>query len=304
MQIVDLKTASNFTPCAIALGYFDTFHLGHQRLIQEVISDTATPCMFTFTGDFYRALGLADCKPLYSQKVRMDFAAQAGIQTVYTLSPTPATMLLGAYEFFDLLMQVSPVRLVCGRDFRFGQGAKGDVDTLASLCAQANIRLTVLPIMCDKQGNKIGTVALRKALAMGDMYTLREGLGRYYSVYGMVQDGRKVGRTLGAPTANIALDKSVQSPRFGVYACVMQSDGIRYSGVCNIGPHPTFADRQVNLEVNLADFCGDLYGKDVQVDLIDYIRPVRRFDSAEQLRHQIAQDRHTALQIIKEIQDD
>lgn len=268
-------------------------------LLSAVVDSPYLPCLFTFVGDFYAALGQPQL-PLYTWQQRRDLAESAGIRRIFTLQSSATNMAIGCEGFVDLLVVVGARLLVCGADFRFGAKALGDTDTLTRLCAQRNIVVRVLPLAMDAQGNKIGTAMLRRLLVGGNMQAVRDGLGRWYAVGGRVVGGRAVGRTLGVPTANIDWPEGVQIPRVGVYACYCSVAGRVYGGVCNVGPHPTFGDAACNVEAHLFDCDADLYGADMQVALVAFLRPIHTFDSPEQLAEMIKLDCLYAMKILEE----
>ena len=299
MQVVDLAKAAKDGECAVALGYFDSFHRGHCSLLRLAADTSYIPCLFTFEGDYYGALGQR-VLPLYTFEQRCRLAAEQGIERIYTLASTTQNMTMSCGQFVDLLQRVEARVLVCGEDFRFGKGAQGDVHTLADLCTQRHIALRVTDLARDSRGCKIGTAAMRQALQEGDMDALHEGLGRWYAIEGVVQKGRAVGRTMGIPTANIALPTGIQPPKAGVYACYCVVDGAVYAAVCNVGAHPTFGDGVCNVEAYLMGYDGNLYGALMQVALVAYLRPIIRFDNAESLCKRIQIDCQKSIQILQE----
>lgn len=183
-----------------------------------------------------------------------------------------------------LFARLNARRLCCGADFRFGRGKAGDAALLERLCAQAGAELAVLsPVELD--GEKISSTRIRQAVSAGDMPQASRLLGRPFGFTLEVIHGNHIGGSkLGTPTINQALPEELIFPRFGVYAAWCQVEGERFYGVCNVGIKPTVGSDRVLAETWMPDFAGDLYGKEIQVELVEFLRPERKFDSLEELK--------------------
>lgn len=302
MQVLELQKANIQKATALALGYFDAFHLGHRQLLDAVVASGYPAALLTFSGDFYGALG-EQVKPLYTWRQRCRFAEAYGIEYMLTLAADSHNLSLSPAVFLDLLLGANPAHIVCGLDFRFGRGAAGDVAMLRSFCQVHGISLTVLPILTDCHGKKIGTAAIRQYVMDGDMSQAHAMLGRPYSIEGVVQHGRGDGHRLGFPTANIPLDPACQAPKDGVYACTVQIGQTQHAAVCNIGVHPTLGDYHANVECYLLRFHADLYGQTVTVHFVKRMRDIRQFSSLRDLQQQIELDCQSAMQILGDTYD-
>ena len=289
MQIVDLRTTQIQSPTALALGYFDTFHIGHQKLLNRVLDSGYTPAMFTFTGDFYAALGL-DRRPIFDERYRMQVAEQCGLEYVFTLPAERRCIEMSAEDFLQLLLHAAPAMIVCGEDFRYGKNAVGGVPRLEQFCRAHHIRLVVLPLEHFSSGTKISTSFIAEMLDTRHIVAVNYMLGRDYMIEGVVEHGRGMGADLGFPTANFRLDPSLQPIADGVYGAVVRIEGKQYKAVCNVGAHPTVDDMSHNVETYVIGYMGDLYGKRLQVYLRTFIRRVRRFDNVQALVDQIKED--------------
>jgi len=184
--------------------------------------------------------------------------------------------------------------LVVGFDFRFGKGRAGDPDALTKLSKAHRVETTIVePVTHDAAGEVYSSSRIRELLGKGDPRAAADLLGHWWSVESQVIKGDQRGRTIGFPTANLALADHVE-PALGVYAVLVTvEDGPHkgiYDGVANLGRRPTFDKRDVLLEAHLFDFTGDLYGRHVAVSFIDFIRPERKFDGLESLKAQITKD--------------
>jgi riboflavin kinase/FMN adenylyltransferase len=189
---------------------------------------------------------------------------------------------------------------VCGYDFTFGWRRGGNVEMLRDMGAKKGFAVTVLdPVM--REGEIYSSTSIREALRAGWASEAAELLGHAWEIEGAVEEGDKRGRTIGFPTANVALGEHLR-PRFGVYAVRALIDGQEKNGwrngVANLGRRPTIGKLQENFEVHLFDFAGDLYGKSLRVALVDFIRPEMKFSGLDQLKAQIAADGQAARQVL------
>ena len=300
MQVLNLRTMKKCkAPSAVALGYFDALHKGHLSLLSAVCDGEGTPTVFTFVGDF---LGekKPGSKPLFDFEARCRQMESVGIQQVVTLVAGRSSFSLSPKAFLRLLTQKTRAkRLVCGEDFRFGKGACWGVEELSAYCKAHKIGLTVVPLSgMDEQ--KISSKAIRKAVVEGDMQTASALLGRPYSLHGRVEMGRKLGRRLGYPTANLPINPLLIVPAYGVYAASVCVDGVRYPAICNVGSHPTAQDLTHNVEVHLLGFEGDLYGRELWVELIEKLRDIMHFESLDALKEQLSLDSKEAIRLCEE----
>ena len=221
--------------------------------------------------------------------------AKLGVEVLYELAFDQALAALEPEAFVeDVLVDGLGVGFVAvGADFRFGRGRSGDVETLKALGTAAGFGVVVAPLVCDHVGDYSST-AIREALAAGEPARAARILGHWHRIQGRVEHGKKLGRELGFPTINLSL-AGLHLPRFGVYAVTVDvltgAHRGRYPGAASIGVRPTVAgDTKPNLEVYLIGFSGDLYGEEVSVGLVDFLRPEARYDSLEPLVAQIGRD--------------
>jgi riboflavin kinase/FMN adenylyltransferase len=186
--------------------------------------------------------------------------------------------------------------VVCGYDFTFGARRGGNVEMLREMGAKKGFGVTVLdPVM--REGEIYSSTSIREALRAGWPSEAAELLGHAWEIEGVVEQGDQRGRTIGFPTANVALGEHLR-PRFGVYAVRALFDGTWRNGVANLGRRPTIGKLKENFEVHVFDFEGDLYGKTLRVALVDFIRPEMKFAGLDQLKAQIAADGRAARTIL------
>ncbi|WIM11632.1 bifunctional riboflavin kinase/FAD synthetase [Enhydrobacter sp.] len=288
---------------AVALGNFDGVHRGHQALIALTVEQAQAldaPVLALTFEPHPRRFFVPDTGPfrltLPPAKVRL--LEEQGVQAVLAQRFDQAFAGLSADAFVDevLLKGLVARHVVCGYDFTFGARRGGNVEKLRKLGRERGFGVTILdPVM--REGEIYSSTSIREALRAGWPSEAAELLGRPWEIEGVVEQGDKRGRTIGFPTANVALGEHLR-PRFGVYAVRALVDGTWRDGVANVGRRPTVGKLQENFEVHLFDFSGDLYGKTLRVALIDFIRPEMKFAGLDQLKAQIAADAQAARSIL------
>ena len=281
--------------CVLTIGNFDGVHLGHQSVLRRLTEQAqrlgVPSCVMVFepqprelfTGDQapprltrlrekYQQLARLGIDRLLCVRFNADFAAQS-----------PDHFIRG------LLVDKLGVRfLVVGDDFRFGQNRGGDFVQLTRAGRAFDFEVVSTQSWCMNR-QRVSSTLIRQALGRDKLEVAAQMLGRRFSVCGRVAHGAKLGRTIGFPTANVALKRQV-IPVSGVYAVDFWLNGHRYPGVANIGDKPTVNGSQSLLEVHLFDFSGDLYGKQVEVELRHKLRNEQKFASFALLKEQIQRD--------------
>lgn len=188
--------------------------------------------------------------------------------------------------------------VVVGADFRFGAGRAGDGDMLRALGAEYGIAVDLVDVLSENpKAEKFGSSAVRAALAAGDVKGAAAMLGRPWSVSGVIQEGQRLGRDIGFPTANIVLGEIIE-PRKGVYATKATVNGETFPAVSNFGRRPTVGGGAPLLETHIFNFNGDIYDVEIDIDFVDFIRDERKFDGLDALKAQIAADCEHALRIL------
>jgi riboflavin kinase / FMN adenylyltransferase len=290
-----------------AIGNFDGAHLGHAAVIARTrrLAETlgAPAAALTFEphpADFFA--GRSVVFRLTSAAAKARALAALGFQGVVTLTFDAALAGLTAEEFVEkILVERLGVRaVVVGWDFHFGKGRGGSPAFLVEAGRRHGFGVEVIEKVEAGAGGgpAISSTAIRRALEAGDVASAARLLGRPYSVEGEVIAGRKLGRTHGAPTANIALDPANRLAH-GVYAVRAIVEGQRYDGVASFGTRPTVDDGAPLLEVFLFDFSGDLYGKTMEVAFEAYLRPELKFDGLEALKARMEEDKQEARAALK-----
>lgn len=289
-----MVTAATSRPWA-AVGNFDGVHRGHQFLLGETIKAAreagAEAGVVVFEPHPRRYFRPLDPPFLITaRETRRRLLEDAGAQFVAELPFDADLVSTGPEDFVaDVLQRRLGLGGVgVGDEFRFGKGRAGDADGLRHLAQAAGMGAVVVrPLMNGAE--KFGSTHIRAAIQAGDMRRAAAMLGRSWSVEGRVEEGRKLGRTIGFPTANLALGSLIE-PRRGVYAVRATSGGATYGGVANFGRRPTFGAGAPLLETHLFDFEGDLYGAPLQIAFLGFLRDERKFDGVDALKAQIVED--------------
>ena len=183
--------------------------------------------------------------------------------------------------------------MTCGYDFRFGRGGAGDAAALKRLCAPLGIAVEVVPEF-RLAGREVSSTRIRALIAQGEVEEAGRLLGYPFAVEGSVGQGNHLGRTLQFPTVNQRLQEGMVQPRFGVYVSRTRAAGRWWPSVTNVGVKPTVGSEWPVAETNLLGFSGDLYGAEIRVELLHFLRGEQKFASVEALREQIARDVQSA----------
>ncbi|WNK66443.1 bifunctional riboflavin kinase/FAD synthetase [Pantoea agglomerans] len=288
--------------CVLTIGNFDGVHRGHQALMSRLCEEGRKrnlPVVVMVFEPQPLELFAGDKAPARLTRLRekLRYMAEAGVDKVLCVRFDRRFADLSAQRFIsDLLVEKLDVKyLAVGDDFRFGAGRQGDFLLLQKAGAEYGFEVVSTETFCDG-GKRISSTAVRQALAVDDLALAQSLLGHPFTISGRVVHGDALGRTLGFPTANLPLRRSV-SPVKGVYAVEVR--GLTpepLPGVANIGTRPTVKGLRQQLEVHLLDINMDLYGRHIDVVLKQKIRNEQRFASLEALKEQIANDVVTARQ--------
>ncbi len=288
----------------IALGNFDGFHLGHQAVAGQAIAwarAEGRPAIVA-TFDPHPIRYFAPKAPPFrltrlTQRRELFEAAGADAMLVFhfdqAFAETPAV------DFVRLLLgqHLGAAGVVTGDDFTFGKGRSGDIALLRSEGADCGIAVQTAASVLD-QGAPVSSTRIRKALQAGDCAEAARLMTRPFAVRATVQHGDKVGRTIGYPTANLAL-RGYLRPRYGIYAVTgTLPDGRVLQGAANVGIRPQFDPPKELLEPHFFDFDGDLYGQEIEVAFHHFIRPEAKFESLEALTAQMARDCAEAREVL------
>ncbi|WP_291842986.1 bifunctional riboflavin kinase/FAD synthetase [Maricaulis sp.] len=289
----------------IALGNFDGVHMGHRHVIALAggLAETLDAPLGAALFDPHPRRFFAPDAPafrLMSERRRNAILESLGVRQLHVLPFSMDMARMTPAEFVGNVLAegLGIAGIVTGEDFRFGAGRTGATDDLARLCAEHGIA-TAFAELHGNGADKVSSTRIRKAIHDGDMRAAETLLGTPWAVEAIVQRGDQRGRTIGFPTANLTLGDFVR-PDYGVYAVRVGVDGggPSIAAVANIGKRPTVDGATELLEVHLLDWTGDLYGRTLEVEFFDHIRPERRFDGLDALKAQIAADAEAARAVL------
>ncbi len=294
----------------VAVGNFDGVHLGHRALIAEAERQARAAgkplSVLTFEPhpqEFFRPS--PESLRLTPMRTKARLVAELGADAFFALPFDAAMAARPAPEFVrDVLVNGLGVSgVVVGEDFVFGKGRGGNLQTLKDEGVQHGFSVTPFHTVLATAGEKISSTRIREALKAARPGEAARLLGRHWAVEARVEHGDGRGRTMGFPTANMHLGHCL-APAFGVYAvraAIVENDQViaRHDGVANFGIRPMYQVTVPLMETHLFDFDGDLYGKHLSVELVDYVRPEASFSGLPALIAQIAEDCQTARQILR-----
>lgn len=285
------------TPSAVALGCFDGLHSGHRQVISGAVEgarEGLIPSVFTFDESPASQVKGPGAPMIMTNSRKLRLLGELGVERIY-MPRFAAVRHMGAQEFVEKVLHgvCRAKKVCCGFNFRFGEGGAATSGDLERLCAPLGIRLVVTPAVVIG-GAPVSSTRIRRLVEAGEMERAAEMLGRLFGFDFRVAHGRKLGRTLGAPTINQPLPDGFVRPRFGVYASIVSLEGARYSGVTNIGVRPTVGSARILAETWIHGYSGDLYGRAVQVELLRFIRPEKKFSGLDELKSAILRDEETA----------
>lgn len=280
---------------AVAIGKFDGIHVGHRRLLEEILGkkrEGLEACVFTFDISPAVLFGKSDGKVLTTREEKRRIFKELGVDILVEFPMTLESAAIPAEDFARHYLSEALCTgfIAAGEDLSFGQYGLGDTALLQKLKGELGFEVkTIQKVQID--GKEVSSTYIRTLLEEGDMERVKLYLGEPFCVMGTVVHGRHMGHSLGFPTINLIPEKEKLLPPFGVYKSMVRYGEGLYHGISNVGRKPTVGgDERAGIETYLYDFDGDLYGQEVIVYLHEFMRPERRFESLEMLKAQIKQD--------------
>lgn len=280
---------------AVTLGKFDGLHRGHKKLLNQVLrkrEEGYLAAIFTFDMPPKNVLKGTNGRMILTNEERAMLLEEYKTDILFECPFTKEIAGMEPERFVaDILIgQMNAGYIAVGSDFKFGHDRSGDIYLLDRLSRKYNFKLLVLAKE-QYEGRDISSTYIREVLKEGKMELAETLLGYPYFVTGEVVKGKRLGRKLGIPTVNQIPKANKLLPPNGVYASRVSYDGRCYTGMTNIGVRPTVEDTALrNVETYLFDFDGDLYGKEIKVELLTFERPEQRFASVEELKEQLRRD--------------
>lgn len=286
----------NTNNLAIALGYFDGVHVGHRELISLLVREARakglSPYILTFADSLSKTKKTQSI--IYNTEEKLKIFESLGVDGVIVADFLSVADLSPESFVYDVLVDSLGVELaLSGYNFRFGKGAKADSSTLVELMEKKGKSAIILSEQ-KIDGKPLSATMIRELMMQGRLEDATRMLGAPYSVSGKVERGLGLGKVYGFPTINTPIRESSPLP-VGVYRTAVKIGNKLYTGVTNVGTCLTVKERQIHAETLIADFSGDLYGEQICIFFLGYLREEKRFDSIEELKNQIYTDKDRAV---------
>lgn len=283
------------TPLVLAIGFFDGMHRGHQDIAKQTLrlrKPGWRAAALTFSNHPAAFLRPGNEPPLISTlEERIDLIGHAGFDECFFIKFDERIASQQAERFLrETLIRDLRVRgVVVGKNFRFGNKRAGDTELMQRVFAESGVTFVAAAHTADEWGERISSTRIRSYIAEGEMAKADELLGHSYEIRGCVELGAGRGHDLGFPTANVTVPAKLL-PKDGVYAAVARHDGRDYAALVSIGTNPTFNGRSRTVEAWLRDFHGTIYGQELALRDLRFVREQQRFDSVEALLEKMNQD--------------
>lgn len=296
MEIIANTTDFNLNrETAVAIGKFDGVHIGHRRLLEEILKQKQqglAAVVFTFDPPPSVYFGSTDGKVLTTREEKRVIFEQMGVDTLIEFPLNAQTAAMDAQKYVEqVLVDQMKVRFVAaGSDLSFGAKGAGDGILLQKMGRELGFCVQLIDKVCFGE-MEVSSTYVRSQVEAGNMLLTQQLLGMPYTFWGKVVHGNRIGRTLGMPTVNLQPQQDKLIPPFGVYFSHVIYGGNRYKAISNVGYKPTVTqERILGVESYLYEFRDMIYGEDIQVSLLEYRRPEYRFDSLEALKAQLVKD--------------
>jgi riboflavin kinase/FMN adenylyltransferase len=295
LHVNSLADITDRQPTYLALGSFDGVHRGHQAILRKMVdaaqkSDTRSVALTFFPHPKRVIQQLSDRYYINSLEDRLALLAAQKVDMVIAHPFDDEVRNTNAADFVDQLRDSLDMRQIWGGNFAFGYGKEGDRDFLWRLGPEKGFSVQIVEYMESWDGKLVSSSRVRSSLAVGDIGDVTGCLGRPFSITGTVIKGDQRGRTIGFPTANLAIWDELLLPTDGVYATYVSIGDERFIAATNVGVRPTVNGRQRLVEAHLLDFDGDLYGQTIRLEFISHIRPELKFSGLPALKAQINTD--------------
>lgn len=290
-----------FPNCVLTIGKFEAIHLGHQALLEEVIQRSKLAKMDSLAVLFephpYTFLSDPNYKPIFTLSERYDLLLDFGIDLIWTFCFDSDFSAMKAPEFCRKLFSLNAREIVIGENFRFGNGREGTAQTLREEAAARGVKVHIVGNVGN--GEIISTSQIRKMLSANELSEAAKLLGFPFFIMGEVKKGQQIGRVLGFPTLNLYPPEDKFLLENGVYktqTIIDGFDGVKFAGITNIGLRPTLSNptnTKLCVETHIPSLVSkpnELYGRQLKVEFLRFLRPERKFDTVEELQSQISRD--------------
>lgn len=291
---------ATLTQTVVAIGFFDGVHKAHQSIIKKAVDyakdNQLQSAVFTFCN---APTCKQSSKLLLNTNQKNQVLLGLGVDSVFSIDFNQLKE-YSAQAFIKevLIDKLNVTHIICGQDFKFGKDRSADTDELKHIAEKYGITFAICEMITDDEIT-ISATRIRNLITYGNIKEANALLGRNHFFSGTVIHGKKLGRTIDFPTINQRIPTKNIVPKYGVYATQTMIEGRCHPSITNIGIRPTIQGKDLLAETYIIDFNGDLYDKDITVEMIDFIRSEKKFESLDRLKHQIAQDILIAKKILQ-----
>ncbi len=287
---------------AVALGQFDSMHIGHTEIISKVVKyakdNEMVSLVHIFENNPIEVIKGEKIRSVNTLEKRLEILEGLGVDIVCVARFDTEYMNIEYKDFVSLYLRdmFNAAIVLVGYNYRFGKGGVGTSERLREECEKYGIGVNVVPGI-EQDGEVVSSTRIKEKLAMGDAEGAANMLGRYFSVKGEVVRGNQIGgKMLGFPTANIEMPGEIVMPKFGVYATRTRVGNEIYKSITNIGSKPTIENGTFCIETHIDGDFGELYGEIVEVEFCKFLRDIKKFDSLDGLRKQLERDKQNMVQ--------
>ena len=304
-EITDITTFTTQQPTVLTIGTFDGVHLGHQKIVERVVTNARQEGLLATVFTFFphpRMVVQHDkgLKLIHTLEEKKQLLQQLGVDLLVVQPFNEAFAQLTAEEFVSTILveHLNVKKVIIGYDHRFGRNRTANIDDMRLFGKKYGFAVEEISVQ-EVDEVSVSSTKIREALNKGDVTTAEHYLGTPYSLTGRVVHGLKLGRTLGYPTANIQVTEEYKLiPKDGVYAVYSYIDGRKVYGMMSIGKNPTIERKGASIEVYFFDFNGDLYDQKLTIEFVQYLREEQKFATIDLLKKQLQDDETAARKAI------
>ncbi len=293
--IKSLDKIKNIENSVVTIGNFDGIHKGHIQLIKKSVEQAKIrnfkSIVFTFENHPMRYFRNNSIKNLLTNEDKIEILKSIGIDVIVMIPFDEYMTKISAKDFVKeiLIDKLNCRKAIVGHDFKFARNKEADAQILKKIGENYNMEVDVIrPIKI--KGVRVSSTYVRKLVEEGNVSKVKEFLGRNYSLEGEVIHAKKLGRTIGFPTANLSVDENLIIPKRGIYAVKVSLGNRKFYGATNIGYNPTVNGQSLSIETNILEFNEDIYGEIIRIEFLDRIRDEKKFNSLGELKNQLSKD--------------
>ncbi|MFL1468321.1 bifunctional riboflavin kinase/FAD synthetase [Paraclostridium bifermentans] len=293
--IKSLDKVINVENTVVTIGNFDGIHKGHIKLIKEAVKEAKTKnyksVVFTFENHPMRYFRADSIKHIITNEEKVKIFKDLGVDIVFMIPFDEYMTKISATDFVKTILheKLKCKMVIVGHDFTFARNKEGNASLLESLGKKYNMKVKVIEPIKIK-GRRVSSSYIRNLINDGNVSEIKDFLGRNYFLEGEVIHARKIGRTIGFPTANLKAEDKLIIPKNGIYAVKVYIKNKVYYGATNIGYNPTVNGKALSIETNIIDFDEEIYGEIIKVEFLDRIRDEKKFNSLDELKSQLRKD--------------